>query len=1107
MKRTDKQRRAIEADSRHIIVSAAAGSGKTSVLTERILRLVGRGADIRSMLVMTFTKAAAAEMRQRITRSLVAAAEGDEGAWLREQAEFVPAADISTFHSFCARVVRENYNLLGILPNFRILGDHETSVRKAEALRTLLNALYDAESPEFRRLLARFSNRADDRAVAAQVLRIHSYIMGRSEPFSWAESFLAQDIDAYIDELKAQYEGMLKKRVFAAQALLYEACEKCKPLADEGEAAHTIAKEELAFAGALLERMEADGVYAALQVYAGQNRGGPPRLSGSAKELVQPLISAAKKEINSVLEDEVYPVFHKQVREECLHTRQDAQAMLDIVRAFDEEYARQKRKKNALDYADLEHFALYSLRQNPDAYERRYPYIFVDEYQDTSQVQEDIVSAIAAQNHLFMVGDMKQSIYRFRMADPEIFKAKLAQYGTDLQHGEVILMNENFRSSSGVIDAVNFLMECLMCEELGGIRYDEGERLIGKLAGGRAEILLCTADDTAPIAMGKDAYQAQVVADSIVQALKEPVTDKSSGKKRPAGYSDVAVLMRSKSAFADELGRALSERGIPFCMNMRGAKEVRELDVIVNLFKTVDNPKDDIALLSVMRSFIGNFDEADFARIRMDQHGQVLFCDAAEGYASAHDDQLSARLQAFLEKLELFRLAAAAMPLAEFVEYSLTRADFETYFACLPDGEYKLGAYRKFEALLAELAENAAGNLYELLLALAEIKKRDESYIGRAEDAGGDGVQIMTIHHSKGLEFPIVYVADMNRKFNERDQRDPFLLHNDFGILPLYIDEKRFIKKETVERDLCRYEIKESNRSEELRMLYVAMTRARERLFLVGFVPPEDIPRYQSMHYGNAKCMFDWVMAANEKHRRIPVQKCLPEVLDAAGPRLAEEQQADQESTPLVLLRAKETAAVPAKVSVSAVKQREGHGLRPFLQAQAGEAEEVSGAALGTLIHTVMERVVPNAKDVEAAIGELLQNHIIDQKEADAAKSYIPMIGQFLDSELNARIKKAQRVIKEQPFNLRVYADEIGFTGREQMLVQGILDLAFMENGKWVLVDYKTDRVSEESMERAAEGYRVQLSLYAKALLDITGIPVMQKYIYFMRIGAAVELG
>ena len=1102
MQFTRKQQRAIGTDEKSVLVSAAAGSGKTSVLAKRVARLVLDGCDIRNMLIMTFTNAAAAEMRQRISREIAGAAGSD--ARLCQQAEFVSLADISTFHSFCGKAVRQNYALLGISPNFRICDQNEAGRLRTEAVRELFDDRYEEQDGDFLRLVARYTTRANDARLTEYVFDLYNYIMSKPDPFGWAEASLEKGED-YIAFLKREYEhGMLLKLREARQLM-----ELAADISSGFDAGQQKKDEECA---ALLAEMigcvKRDGFAGMAGRFAGSTLPACKRkLCEEHKEKIGLLYKTARAHLKNVLQDKNDMRFEETAKEELAHTQRDVAALVSLARDFAERYTEKKEERNVLDYEDLQHFALRALNDEGVRrfYAQQYAHVFVDEYQDTNPVQEEVIKAVSTGGSLFMVGDIKQSIYKFRLADPMIFKQKAQEFKTETRENEIILMNDNFRSSRSVIETVNFVMDSVMSERTGEIVYDEGESLLCNIEGGHAEILLCKA-----AAGEKDARQAAMIADSIEKQRGETVGDARTGKPRPIRYGDIAILLRSRSEFLNVLKNELRNRGIPCVVDMEQAQDLREIELFVNLLRLVDNTRQDVPLLSVMRSYIGAFDEEDFAQIRLLKNERgIPFYEAAEAYAQK-EDALGGRLRTFYGKLKKLRLYAQSLSLGEFLLRAEREYDFEAYVACTPGGAAKRNVFVRFMEMAVQTAQSVGGSLYLLLRALADIKKRDGAYICTGvQGADADCGRIMTIHGSKGLEFPVVYIARMEAALRPQELNKSILLHSEYGIVAKYVDEESLLRRDTLETLLAKERLMGEYKSEELRILYVAMTRAKERLFLAGSTTDFDkqAAAWELMrrtgNFQDAKCMLDWVMAANAGHGKIPVS-----LFAGGGEKGRESEGFDYPAfkralldgaQPKELISIPAHKAVPAKVSVSAVKQAQGQKLRAFLRPQAEETEEITGARLGTLIHSVMERLT-KGQELGAAAEDMLARNIITADERDAILKNREMAEAFLRTPLYERIRSSPRVLREQSFNLQAGAQSIGFEGEEEMLVQGILDLAFLEDGKWVLVDYKTDRVSEQAVEKAAQGYAVQLDLYTRALEEISKIPVKERYLYFMRV-------
>jgi len=994
MEYTEKQKRAVEAGGRSVLVSAAAGSGKTSVLTGRIVSLILGGGDIRKMLVTTFTNAAAGEMKARIVRALMRHAEDKR---MREQAELVGGASIGTFHSLCRRIIVENYDLLGISRGLRILDEKETQVLRAESMEELLDGLYEEGDADFLRVVSRYSKRGSDDQIAKMVYKLHDFSRAKPDPLGW-----------------------------------------------------------LAFAAAVPY-----GTYCA-------NAGGDS----------------------------------PEVKEEYDHTMPDVACLARITERFGEVFAARKAEKNGADYDDLLHMALRVLRLR--AYD--FDYIFVDEYQDTNPVQEEIIRRLAREDNLFMVGDIKQSIYKFNLADPEIFLQKAAEFRNTDFPGELLCMNENFRSAQKVVDAVNGIMERVMSPALGEIDYAPEERLICKTgAGGATEALLCEAVN----AEDGNMKEAAMIADKIEEIISRP----AEGTDGTVKYGDITLLVRSRSDFSEAAKRVFQSRGIPLVFDLEERRDIPELDLFVNILRVVENPMQDVPLLSVLRAFV--LDDGELAALRIYKKEGPYF-EAAGAYAQDMAGETAEKLKGFFEKIAYLKTCEAALSFRDFVEKAAEAFNFNVFMLCASGGKYE--AFAALKDLCASLAGAFEGSLYLVNRALADLKKREGCYVKTKPASGADAVRLMTMHRAKGLEFPVVFCCNLHRQFNMRDlfANEQIIVHSKMGILPNFVDADRCVQRTTAAREAAVLKLKAEYKSEDLRVLYVSMTRARNMLFLCGCIKNaqkafENWEAYKTgnKEYTEANCMLDWVMGALPddvpfsvaEPAAQPIQKRSGLDIERLNAELMEEGR--REETHMDFISLPHRSKVPAKLSVSEIKKQEST-LRVSMRPVRDESE-ITGAKLGTLVHAVMEHISFKEDTATAAAARLYAREIITDAERDAIEKNAAMIDAFFTTELAARIRRSQRIIKEMPFNLLVPAEEIGYESGLKVAVQGVLDLAFLEEGKWVLVDYKTDYVPGDVQEYK-KIYEKQLDLYAKALRSITGITVAEKWLCFLRDNIQVEV-
>jgi ATP-dependent helicase/nuclease subunit A len=982
---TEKQKKAVEISGQSVLVSAAAGSGKTSVLTGRIVSLISKGADIRRMLVTTFTNAAAGEMKARIARALLRHAEDKR---MRDQADLVSGAAIGTFHSLCSRIIRENYDLLGISRGFRILDEKETQVLCAESMEEMLEELYEAGEADFLRVVMRYTKRGRDEDIARIVLKLHNFSRSKPDPAGWL-SF--------------------------AETIPYE-------------------------------------------TYCRQAGGDSP-----------------------------------QIREEYAHTQPDVACMIRITNRFKEIYAAKKAEKNGADYDDLLHMALRVLRERPYDFD----YIFVDEYQDTNPVQEAVIRCIAREDNLFMVGDIKQSIYKFTLADPEIFLKKAAEFKDAALAGELLCMNENFRSARQVVDAVNGIMEKVMSPGLGEIEYTPEERLICKTdSQGNVEALICEAGG----AEEKNFREACMIADKIQEMTADPAPENR------VRYGDIALLVRSRSAFSDAVKKVFGSRGIPLVFDMEEKKDIPELDLFVNILRMVENPLQDVPLLSVLRTFV--LDENELAAVRLSGFGMPYF-EAAGAYAQTHGDAAAQKLRGFFEKIEYLKVCESALPFRDFLEKTSEAFDFRAFMLCASGGKGE--AFEALKELILSLAGAREGSLYLVVRALLDLKKREGSYVKIKPAAGKDAVRLMTMHHSKGLEFPVVFLCNLHRRFNMRDlfSNEQILVHSEMGVLPNFVDTEKCVFRPTAAREAAAARLKAEYKSESLRVLYVAMTRAREKLFLCGCVPDAEKAfagwaEYAAgeKEYAQANCMLDWVMGALPQTVRVSVPEIAAgaadgrRALDLEDLNHALKKEYEQKGPPKEIIFLPRRLKVPAKLSVSEIKKKTEPlrvGVRPVR-----DESEITGAKLGTLVHAVMEHIGFEADTAQKAAARLFEREIITSAEREAIEKNAGMIDAFFETDLAGRIRSSKKIIKEMPFNVRVPARRVGYESDLFVTVQGVLDLAFKEGDAWVLVDYKTDWVRGDVQEYK-KIYENQLSLYADALFAVTGVPVGERWLCFLR--------
>lgn len=1181
MQFTEQQIDAITSQSSQTLVSAAAGSGKTRVLTQRIEALV-RGADleafrngdeaqvrpdkmadIRRMLVMTFTRSAAAEMRGRIVKALTDAAhaqedrgEADAAHKLRLQAEAAAGADISTVHSFCNRVIADHYELAEVCAGFGILSADQSRQLMEDAAQEIFEERYEAEDQRIVRLLRKFASKGRDKELLNHVLRIYGQMMSTADGEEWLLRPLGNGWDETIS--KAWDKLRITELSDAAEALRRAAdlTEKAGNEEQDKKILKKAAKDRewVSDIEAMLIMARAGNVDAAVE----QLGTGTIRFANTAKApgilaTAQELRDDAKKSLALVRSIKSGPEARRMLKE----AHEDLELLANLIKDFSERYEEKKHSINKLDYNDLEHKALMVLRklgETGDGYDKYYRHVFVDEYQDTNQVQESILQELTGDdNSVFMVGDMKQSIYGFRYADPTSFKEKGTQFARgDGGRGRRIIMNHNFRSTPAVIDTVNAVMRCLMSESVGGVDYERQEELVlGRTDGepGHAQILIAkTQNDAASeTASAKDESEAEMIAARIAELVEAGTL-----------FSDIAVLLRSRSDRVNALERALESRGIPYFAELDSNRTFTELDIFLNLLELIVNERRDVPLLSVLRSYMFGFNEADFARVvnwntahpelvREDdgKHKKRPFFyrlrryrDAGHenGFEDPEDTKLLERIDVFFSELEKLRIMGTDMALGRFAEEVGARYEFGAYLLTRPAGASRKKAYDTLLETIAAQQEIHGNSLYRVLQAVRKVRATGAF---EADSAAADvnAVRITTIHKSKGLEYPVVFVAAMDRQFNTSGTRGDVLTSDAYGVTLRNVDEQTHLRSDTMESVVVKRYIEESQRSEELRTLYVAMTRARDQLYLCGAADDEDKSKRRwralSGRHSAAKSLLDWLMAAYfelretddvpeslysgsfwEPGQRVGTDTPEEKQLETVDPLelVAQAQKEGRQDFYGLDQRRRQPAVQGVSKRIMAEKREENEGLRPPYAASRllpilPESDDgtLSGAQRGTLLHRALRYGVQNRLKAEDAIKEMIRNRLVT--DSDSAELYrnIHALDAFFNSPLYERVEASSKVLTEQPFELLVDVPVEGDYSDGRMRLRGMIDLAFIEDGQWVLVDYKSDRGVDGV--QLADRYSQQVEYYREALEKLSGMKVKESYLFSLERKEAVPVG
>ncbi len=1177
---TIEQKQCIEARGGTVLVSAAAGSGKTSVLVQRVVeRIADRDnpLDVDRLLVVTFTKAAAAEMKQRLSAALAERiAENPTDMHLQRQQMLVPRANISTVHGFCANLLREHFHLLDISPQFRIAEEGEISLLREEALSEVMEECYAEESPIFMELASLLGSGRDDRGIWQAVRRIDGFIQSHPFPEDWLED----KIKAFDEEtpiasspwgliIKEYAAGTVQYAVSLLRKARMVAAEEPKMDAAYGavldsdyrllssglEQLPALSWDECA---PLLCSLGAFGRLGALRKYEDEAR----------KERVKCLREEARKKLKAL------PVLlcgsEAECRNDLAAMRGLVETLFSIVVRYEKRMEEKKKKRRVLDFNDLEHGALRLLitRTENGAIERtplakelssQFDEVLVDEYQDTNAAQDALFSALSRnETNLFMVGDVKQSIYGFRQAMPAIFINRRDSYPPydGFHFPAAITLGNNFRSRAEVTDSVNFLFRQLMTREAGGIDYDEREALVPSAsypenAGAQTELLLYDSDLTEE-GEDKDTAEARGIAVRIRELMQSfSVTEK--GVPRPARYGDFCLLLRSKTSHAQAYVDELNRCGIPaWTASTGGFFSAPEVSMVLALLRFIDNPLQDVPLLAVMLSPVFGFTPDDMASIRL-LEGHAPFYTAVRRMCKAEyeaDPTLPIRCEAFLRQIDHYRLLATTMPADRLLHRIYEDGGLLPIMAVRPHGQQRTANLRLLHDYARRFEQNGFRGLSAFVRYIdrLEQQKMDMAPASLVSEHA-DVVRIISIHHSKGLEFPIVFLAGLGNQFNPDSTRGDMLLHADLGIGLVRRETDTLKQYRTVPWQGVALAIQKSERTEELRVLYVAMTRAKEKLVLAISTknPAARLSRLAStigdgetlspFHVLSARCMGDWILSAALRHpsggqlrqladfEELSIQPCAFawDIRFERPPSVTKEETAVAQAIPadnalyrLIQERLRyrypyaPLSRIPSKLAASELSHGEirqdfvATG-RPAFLSSVG----LTPAERGTALHTFMQFADYTAaeRELPEEIGRLVSSRFLSQPQGDSLP--LAKIRAFLRSGIYRRMKASPRLQREYHFTVDIPASIFeqglpGESGTEKVLIQGIADCVFEELGGLVVVDYKTDRV--KTPEELVHRYQGQLRIYAMALERTWGLPVRQCLLYSFALSVEIPV-
>ncbi len=1167
---TEEQKDAIRARGGTLLVSAAAGSGKTAVLVQRVLeRLTDpvRPTDADRLLVVTFTRAAAAEMSGRIESEIARMLEKDpENAHLRRQQLLLPRAHISTIDSFCADLVRQNFYRLGVAPDFRVLDDSEDTVLRSDAADQALREFYERGDAAFYEFVESFSSGRDDAGVARTVNRLYDFVRSHPFPRRWMKE-------------KAELYGAGRpagKTVWGRTLLAFarDAADYCISVtrdslarAAEDEkiaAAYSDAyRSDLAGLNGLAEAVSAgdwDRAGAAARNFAFQKL---RPLRGYGGSPLKNRLSAARSEVKSTVGKiaSLFSATEEQCAGDIARLDPIVHKLFEVTVRFSEILDRMKGERHAVDFSDLEHLSLRLLvRETEHGFERTpeaaelassFDEIMVDEYQDTNETQDLIFRAVSQDDkNLFLVGDVKQSIYRFRQAMPQIFlrrRGALPRYDRRAdRYPACVVLGRNFRSRAGVTDAVNFVFRQLMSRQTGELDYTKEEELVPAAeyppsdeAAAELDVIDLSGEGEAQDAV---AAECRLIAEKIYALTDGTPRISENGKLRPATYRDCCILLRSANRPAHDYVRELTALGIPAWADTTGGFfEAPEVNTALSLLRVIDNPMQDIPLLSVMMCPIYGFTADDMAKIRLKARAGRLYPAVA---AFAKEDE---RTAAFLDEIEDFRTLAATLPSDRLIRAVFQKTGYPDLVQAMPNGELRLANLR----LLLEYARKYEASGYNGLTGFLRFlermqKSRGDLSAASALSESANVVRVMSIHRAKGLEFPVCILAGCSRRFN-RDSPD-VLLHPELG-LGIRLRGANGVRYDTMPREAVALELERDEMSEELRVLYVAMTRAKEKLILVTALRDAEKTlarlaprltgeaRIQPYAVRSAASISDWLLLCALRHpdgRPLRALAGAPESVVLPARQRWEihlVRQKEQEELPA---REEAPAAEPdgglmkkiaasldyvypyaglngvcAKVAASELAEKKFAARYAAVSRPAFLSERgLTAAERGTALHAFLQFADYRraAKDPGAELGRLCESGFLTSAQAQAVD--LPRARAFLSGPLAERIAASPHAEREFRFSVEIPAGRVNpqlppALRDESVVLQGEADCVFEEAGGLVLVDYKTDRTADPAA--LWERYREQLDLYRFALEQCTGKKVRECLLYSFYLNAEVR--
>lgn len=1216
MKWTKEQEQAIYEKGSNILVAAAAGSGKTAVLVERIInKIINENTDIDRLLVVTFTNAAASEMRERILNAIYKRIEenenNSENEKLQKQITLLNKASICTIDAFCLDVIKNNFFELDISPNFRIADTAEIELLKQEILEELFEEKYENEDRDFIKLVHTYTSYKDDTPLKEIILKIYNQIQSNPFPEKWLEEqiekFNIKDIEE--DFSKTDWGQILLKdieeEVIDCQSILKQEIEKISQYTELEKYRQTILNDIDQLENLKINLNSWDKAYIINQNLEFITWPRDSKVTLEEKENAKVVRDNVKKKLKKKT-DKFLIFTSAEANQDIYDMYENLKNLKNNILEFGKKIDKAKREKNLLDFSDIEHLALNILVQEKDGkiiqteiakkYQEKFIEIAIDEYQDSNLIQEYILGAISNNSNIFMVGDVKQSIYKFRQARPDLFYTKYNTYKLKQDKTEKddlkIQLFKNFRSRKNVLDFTNIIFENLMTENPWEIEYNNEEYLnLGadyKENGENLKIeinAIDLADEEKSISENEEEVldeqeehlqdielEARYVAQRIQEIIQSnfQVFDAKKQEFRPIKYKDIAILLRSTKTSAPIYEKELTKCNIPVFSDS-GSEYLGaiEIQTIMSLLRIIDNPLQDIPLVTVLRSSIAGFTDNDLIQIRLNDKYDNFYNALLKAKLLA-DDDLKTKINVFLDNLEIWRTAKEYLALDELIWKIYIDTGYYNYVGLMPNGALRQANLKMLFERAKQYESASFKGLFNFINFIEKVHSGSGD-LGAAKIIGEneDVVRIMSIHKSKGLEFPIVFLSNTGKSVNLMDLKENILLHNEIGLGTKYIDYEKQIEYDTLSKSAISNKLHLETLSEEMRILYVALTRAKEKLIITGTINnskealeklEEQIQRYPKITekinpilVKKYKKYIDWMLLVykyNEKQlkdictlniinkNQIKSENTLildntEELIEKLDKKEKNQEQYEQVKQ---ILEYKypyiELSKIPTKASVSKLKEKalEDIELDDIITKNAekqqetsktqfpkpkflnDEEEKITNAQKGTLIHLCMQNLDTSKdysmQDIQNLVAEMKQKNQINEKQAESINT--KKVYNFTRSEIWQRMKKAKELYREKAFYINipikeVYKDTEPGNLDGDILVQGIIDLYFIDENNRVIL---LDYKTDyvESEQILVDKYKMQLDIYKRALEEALKQEVAEVYIYSTYLDKCIKL-